>query len=165
VADEPYNLEMQPLEHPHAADCQVFLTADPDTVAEGCNVRPANPLSIANNADALRTRSQTLGYTRDWGELGGGVTYIALGHCHSAGTNNQTAFDENMGTGGKVLQNFFGQWQLNPAFERLMKNCLEWGTSAPRVAVDAIEGEYNPYSALPSVDKEGKPLQFIMSKM
>ena len=91
MADEPYNLEMQPLEHPHAADCQVFLTADPNTVAEGCNVRPANPLSIANNADALRTRSQTLGYTRDWGELGGGVTYIALGHCHSAGTNNQTA--------------------------------------------------------------------------
>ena len=63
-----------------------------------------------------------------------------------------------MGTGGKVLQNFFGQWQLNPAFERLMKNCLEWGTSAPRVAVDAIEGEYNPYSALPSVDKEVIPM-------
>ena len=38
VADEPYNLEMQPLEHPHAKECVEFLTADPETVAQGCRL-------------------------------------------------------------------------------------------------------------------------------
>jgi len=39
---------MQLLDHPHAKECVEFLRADPETVAEGCN---------------------TLGYTREWGEL------------------------------------------------------------------------------------------------
>ena len=47
---------------------------------------------------------------------------ITLGHCHTAGTNNQGAFDLNMGTGGKVLQTFFGQVSRLQSHDFPLKN-------------------------------------------
>ena len=57
-------------------------------------------------------------YERQIGSLGGGVVYIALGHCHSKAQR-----------GGQ----FEGPWRSAP-FQRLLENALGWGAEAQQPA-------------------------------
>ncbi len=72
-------------------------------------------------------RTRTLAYTRDVGS--GGVTYVALGHCHNALTNVQPFVDESVSADGTTPLEFRGSWETEP-FDRLLRNALAWGTGA-----------------------------------
>ena len=69
-------------------------------------------------------KTRALGYTREIGK--GGVTYFALGHCHSAANNVQPFVDPSVEPSGKTPLKFRGSWE-NPMFERLLRNAIEWG--------------------------------------
>ena len=69
-------------------------------------------------------RTRALGYTRRVGE--GGVTYLALGHCHSPTTNGQPFVDASVSPSGETPLTFRGPWETEP-FERLVRNAIAWG--------------------------------------
>ena len=70
-------------------------------------------------------KTRALGYTREVGK--GGVTYYALGHCHSPVNNVQPFVDSSVVKSGKTPLTFRGSWET-PEFERLLRNAIEWGT-------------------------------------
>ena len=72
-------------------------------------------------------RSRALGYTREVGR--GGVTYVALGHCHMPLTNVQPFVDESVSSDRTTPLEFRGSWDAEP-FDRLLRNALAWGTGA-----------------------------------
>jgi hypothetical protein len=59
-----------------------------------------------------------LGYTRELGQ--GGVTYIALGHCHNPASREGRPVVEGQPT-------FRGSWE-NDAFLKVLRNAIAWGT-------------------------------------
>lgn len=69
-------------------------------------------------------KTRVLGYVREIGK--GAVTYIALGHCHSAANNLQPFVDTSVDPAGTTPQVFRGSWQ-SPAFESLLRNGIAWG--------------------------------------
>jgi hypothetical protein len=69
-------------------------------------------------------KTRVLGYTREMGK--GGVTYIALGHCHSRITNRQPVVDPALHITGDRLHLFRGSWETEP-FEKLLRNGITWG--------------------------------------
>jgi type 1 glutamine amidotransferase len=114
--DEPYMIEVR-----DPASSKVLLTAPlgPDTSPEG--------FGFIYDADtALQEDGQTrvLGYTRTVGA--GAVTYIALGHCHSPGSNSQPFVDTNVDPEGKTPAVLRTTWEA-PAFQTLIRNAIEWG--------------------------------------
>jgi uncharacterized protein len=72
-------------------------------------------------------KSRALGYVRDLGK--GGVAYFALGHCLSAAHNMQSAAAPNGVRSEAPPKPFRGAWD-SPAFERLLRNAIEWGCGA-----------------------------------
>jgi type 1 glutamine amidotransferase len=109
VEDEPYFVELQ-----DPAATRILLTAEygPDAVAPAIGTLYPRDTSLL--ADG---KTRVLGYTREVGK--GGVTYFALGHCHSpavrAGRPSQPA-DE-------VPAVFHGAWE-SEAFMGLLRNAL-----------------------------------------
>lgn len=72
-------------------------------------------------------RTRVLGYVRDHGK--GAVAYFALGHCHTPATNIQPFVDASVDAEGKTPLHFRGPWE-SEAFERLLRNAIEWGLEA-----------------------------------
>ena len=73
-------------------------------------------------------KTRVLGYAREVGR--GEVAYIALGHCHSPTTNIQPFVDTSVSPDGTTPKLFRGAWETE-AFQRLLRNGLEWGFSRP----------------------------------
>ncbi len=72
-------------------------------------------------------RERVLGLLRAYGH--GAVAYFALGHCHTPTTNIQPFVDVSVDEAGKTPLEFRGPWQTD-AFERLLRNGVDWGLEA-----------------------------------
>jgi uncharacterized protein len=117
--DELYLIELQQPE-----TCHLLLT----TVLEK-DPSPAGFGFVYDQDTSLLPdgRTRALGYTREIGK--GGVTYIALGHCHSPANNVQPFVDPSVEPSGKTPLLFRGSWET-AEFERLLRNAIAWGTRA-----------------------------------
>jgi type 1 glutamine amidotransferase len=111
VKDEPYFIELQ---DPGAT--RILLTADygPDAVSPAVGTLYASDTSLQPDG-----RTRVLGYTRDVGQ--GGVTYFALGHCHSPASRQARPGDTTPAT-------LRGAWSID-AFTTLLRNAIAWGTA------------------------------------
>lgn len=115
VSDELYYIEL--LDRGHT---RILLTTE-------LPVDPAPDFGFSFDEDTSLLpdkKSRALGYTREVGL--GGVSYIALGHCHSAETNGQPFVDVSVDPEGKTPMQFRGSWESD-AFGRLLRNALAWG--------------------------------------
>lgn len=119
VADEPYFVEIQ-----HPESTRILLTADygPDAVSPAFGMVYDADTSLLPDG-----RTRALGYTREVGR--GGVTYIALGHCHNPADNIQPSVDASVDPEGRTPLTFRVPWET-PAFEQLLRNALRWGMGA-----------------------------------
>jgi type 1 glutamine amidotransferase len=118
VIDELYLIELQ---EPSA--CQVLLTTelDKDPSPPGFGFVYDQDTSLLPDG-----KTRVLGYTRELGK--GGVTYIALGHCHSPTDNRQRIVDASVRCSGDAPRLFRGSWETEP-FEQLLRNGITWGTA------------------------------------
>ncbi len=116
VADEPYFIEVQ-----DPASSRVLLSVEygPDAVASAIGTVYDEDTSLMPDG-----KTRVLGYTRDMGK--GGVTYIALGHCHNPRNNIQPSVDRSVDPEGKTPLTFHGPWQTD-AFQTLVRNAIRWG--------------------------------------
>jgi hypothetical protein len=119
VIDELYLIELQ-----QPSTCHVLLTTelDKDPSPPGFGFvydRDTSPLPDG--------KTRVLGYTRELGK--GGVTYIALGHCHSPTDNRQRMVDASVQTSGDTSRLCRGSWETAP-FEKLLRNGITWGLGA-----------------------------------
>jgi type 1 glutamine amidotransferase len=112
VEDEPYFIELQ-----HPASTRVLLTADygPGATSPTIGTLYAKDTSLQPDG-----RTRVLGYTRDVGQ--GGVTYVALGHCHNPAIRASRTQDPTDTT----PLTFRGSWETD-AFTTLLKNAIAWG--------------------------------------
>jgi uncharacterized protein len=116
VVDEPYMIEIQ-----DPASTRVLLTAE-----LGPDRSPPNFGFTYDEDTALMPDGKTrvLAYTRELGR--GGVTYIALGHCHSPATGGARRADPSLSADAQTPPAMHGAWEA-PAFETLLRNAIEWG--------------------------------------
>jgi len=112
VEDEPYFIELQ-----DPGSTRILLTAEygPDAVSPSIGTLYASDTSLQPDG-----RTRVLGYMREIGD--GGVTYFALGHCHSPVTRNAGATDTTQ-------PRFRGAWDAD-AFITLLRNTVAWGLRA-----------------------------------
>lgn len=117
VMDELYLIELQEPE-----TCRVLLTTELEK-----DPSPPGFGFVYDRDTALQPDGKTrvLGYIRDLGK--GAVTYIALGHCHSALNNVQPFVDQSVNPSGNTPRLFRGAWETAP-FERLLRNGIKWGS-------------------------------------
>ena len=115
VEDEPYFIELQ-----DPASTQILLTAEygPGAVSPSIGTLYATDTSLL--ADG---KTRVLGYTKPVGD--GGVTYFALGHCHSPASRAGRAADPSDTTPAT----FRGPWETG-AFTTLLGNAIDWGVKA-----------------------------------
>ena len=113
VIDEPYMIEIQ-----HPSETQLLLTAElgPDDSAPGTGFVYDEDTALLSNG-----KTRVLGYTRNVGK--GGVTYIALGHCHSPASQNRPSAAAATGDRPAVLRN---TWESD-AYIQLLRNAIQWG--------------------------------------
>ncbi len=118
VVDEPYMIELQ-----DPASSEVLLTAElgPDMSPPGFGF-----LYDEDTALMADGKTRVLGYTREVGK--GGVTYIALGHCHTPASNSQPFVDRSVNAEGRTPLLLRSTWEAEP-FETLMRNAIDWGLS------------------------------------
>jgi type 1 glutamine amidotransferase len=116
VADEPYFVEIQ-----DPAATRVLLTAEygPDAVSSAIGTIYDKDTSLMDDG-----KTRALGYTRDVGR--GGVTYIALGHCHNPTNNVQQSVHESVDPNGTTPLLFRVPWETAP-FQTLVRNAITWG--------------------------------------
>ena len=114
--DEPYMIEVQ-----HPSETRLLLTAElgPDVSPPGFGF--AYDEDTALQADG---KTRALGFTRDIGK--GGVTYIALGHCHSPASNSQPFVDPSVEESGVTPTVLRVTWESD-AYMQLLRNAIEWG--------------------------------------
>ncbi len=114
--DEPYMIEVQNL-----AESRVFLTAElgPDNSPPGFGFDYDEDTALLPDG-----KTRVLGYNRDLGE--GGVTFIALGHAHSPGSNIQPVVDDSVIAAGVDPSVIRDTWE-NDAFKQLLSNAIDWG--------------------------------------
>jgi type 1 glutamine amidotransferase len=114
VEDEPYFIELQ-----DPGSTQILLTADYGASA----VSPAiGALYSADTSLLPDGRTRVLGYTREVGD--GGVTYVALGHCHNPAIRAGRPADP----ADMTPPTFHGPWET-AAFNTLLRNAIAWGVS------------------------------------
>ncbi|MEA3216626.1 MAG: uncharacterized protein QOJ19_2782 [Acidimicrobiia bacterium] len=120
VEDELYLIEMLDL-----ASSQVLLTTElaRDPSPPGFGFVYERDTSVQPDG-----RTRVLGYTRSVGS--GGVTYLALGHCHGPASNTQPFVDTSVASDNRTPLVFHGSWDAAP-FQTLLRNAMAWGT-APR---------------------------------
>lgn len=116
VVDEPYFIEVQ-----DPPSTRVLLTAEygPDAVSPAIGTIYEKDTSLQPDG-----KTRVLGYTRDVGS--GGVTYIALGHCHNPTDNVQRSVDLSVDREGTTPLTFRVPWET-PAFQTLVRNAINWG--------------------------------------
>jgi len=116
VIDEPYMIEVQ-----DPATTRVLLTAElgPDTSPPGFGFAYDEDTALMPDG-----KTRVLGYTRDIGK--GGVTYIAIGHCHNPSTNVQPFVDTSVDPEGKTPPTLRQTWETS-AFQSLIRNSIDWG--------------------------------------
>ena len=115
VEDEPYFIELQ-----DPGSTQILLTADYGASA----VSPAIGALYASDTSLQPDgRTRVLGYAREIGD--GGVTYLALGHCHNPAIRAARPPDPNDTT----PPIFRGPWET-AAFVTLLRNAIAWGVGA-----------------------------------
>jgi type 1 glutamine amidotransferase len=115
VEDEPYFVELQ-----DSGATRVLLTAEygPDAVSPVIGTLYATDTSL--QADG---KTRVLGYTRQVGA--GGVTYLALGHCHNPAIRAARTPDP----ADTTPPTFRGSWESD-AFISLLRNAIAWGLRA-----------------------------------
>jgi type 1 glutamine amidotransferase len=120
VVDELYLIELLDL-----ARCRILLTTElaHDPSPNGFGFVYDRDSSILPDG-----KTRVLGYTRDVGK--GGVTYIALGHCHSPLSNVQPFVDASVEPSGATPKTFRGAWETRE-FENLLRNAMRWGIASP----------------------------------
>jgi len=116
VEDEPYFIELQ-----DPASTRILLTADYGPGATSPAIGTLYPSDTSLQPDA---KTRVLGYTRDVGR--GGVTYVALGHCHNPAIRASRAPDPTDTT----PLTFRGAWETD-AFLTLLRNAVVRG-AGPR---------------------------------
>jgi hypothetical protein len=119
VIDELYLIELQ-----HLSTSHVLLTTelDKDPSPPGFGFVYDRDTSLLPDG-----KTRVLGYTRELGK--GGVTYIALGHCHSPTDSRQRLVDASVHTSGDASRLCRGSWETAP-FEKLLRNGIAWGIGA-----------------------------------
>lgn len=116
VTDEPYFIEVQ---DPPSSRVLLSVEYGPDAVASAIGTVYDEDTSLLPDG-----KTRVLGYTRDVGK--GGVTYIALGHCHNPTDNVQPSVDRSVDPEGRTPLTFREPWQTD-AFQTLMRNAIRWG--------------------------------------
>jgi hypothetical protein len=113
VEDEPYFVELQ-----HPGSTRLILTAEygPEA-ATSPTIGTLYPSDTSLLPDG---KTRALGYTREVGK--GGVTYVALGHCH----NPQIRAGRTTDPLDSSPLTFRGSWEV-AAFTTLLKNAIAWG--------------------------------------
>jgi hypothetical protein len=111
VEDEPYFIELR-----HPASAEILLTADYGATGRWPVVEKLYGTDTSVQSDG---KTRVLGYTRRVG--GGGVTYLALGHCH----NPYSRTGRNAGAGNELPPTFRGPWKSG-AFTTLLDNAITW---------------------------------------
>ena len=116
VMDELYLIEVQ-----DPARCHILLTTElaKDPSPQGFGFVYDRDTSVLPDG-----KTRVLGYTREVGK--GGVTYFALGHCHSPLSNVQPFVDASVEASGTTPKTFRGSWETRE-FETLLRNALKWG--------------------------------------
>lgn len=117
--DELYLIELQDPDNSH-----VLLTTqlDKDPSPKGFGFVYDKDTSLLPDG-----KTRVLGYTRQLGS--GGVTYFALGHCHSPINNVQPFVDASVEPSGTTPKTFRGSWETRE-YETLLRNALRWGIGA-----------------------------------
>jgi len=115
VEDEPYFIELQ-----DAGSTRILLSADygPSAVSPAIGTLYASDTSLQPDG-----RTRVLGYTREVGK--GGVTYVALGHCHNPAIRAARTVDPTDAT----PPTFRGSWESDE-FILLLRNAIAWGVGA-----------------------------------
>jgi hypothetical protein len=114
VEDEPYFIELQ-----DPASTRIFLTAGYGPGATSPTIGTLYPTDTSLQPDGV---TRVLGYVRPIGR--GGVTYIALGHCHDPAARAGRAVDPTDTT----PLTFRGSWETD-AFTTLLRNAIAWGVA------------------------------------
>jgi hypothetical protein len=111
VEDEPYFIELQ-----DPGSTRIVLTAvyGPDAVSPAIETLYGSDTSLQQDG-----RTRVLGYTRAVGN--GGVTYVALGHCHTRASHPADPGDTTPPV-------FRGAWD-STAFIGLLRNAITLGTT------------------------------------
>ena len=115
VEDEPYFIELQ-----DPKSTRIFLTADYGPGATSPTIGTLYPSDTSLQADG---KTRVLGYTRAVGA--GGVTYVALGHCHNPAIRASRVVDPTDTT----PLTFRGSWESD-AFATVLRNAIAWGMGA-----------------------------------
>jgi type 1 glutamine amidotransferase len=116
VEDEPYFIELQ-----DPGSTRILLTADYGAGATSPAIGTLYPSDTSLQPDG---RTRVLGYTRRVGR--GGVTYVALGHCHNPVIRAALAPDPTDTT----PPTFRGSWECD-AFLTLLRNAMARAVSSP----------------------------------
>ena len=119
VTDELYLIELQ---HPETTRLLLTTELEKDPSPPGFGFVYDQDTSLLPDG-----KTRAIGYTREIGK--GGVTYFALGHCHSPMNNVQPFVDASVEPSGKTPLLFRGAWET-PEFEQLLRNGIEWGTAS-----------------------------------
>ncbi len=110
--DEPYFIELQ-----DPASTRILLTADYGPAADW----PIAGALYGSDTSLLPDgRTRVIGYTREVGV--GGVTYVALGHCHNPAIRAARPPDP----ADTTPPTFRGSWE-NAGFLVLLRNAVAWG--------------------------------------
>jgi len=119
AVDEPYFIEVQ-----EPAASRVLLTAEygPEAVSTAIGTIYETDTSLLPDG-----KTRVIGYTRDLGA--GGVTYIALGHCHNPTNNVQGSVDRSVHPEGVTPLTFRDPWETAP-YQTLIRNGILWGVGA-----------------------------------
>jgi hypothetical protein len=115
VDDEPYFVELQ-----DPASTRILLTAEYGPSAVPPSIGTVYPSDTSLQSDG---KTRVLGYTREIGK--GGVTYIALGHCHNPAIRAGRPAEPSDGTPAT----FHGAWDSED-FTLLLSNAIAWGTGS-----------------------------------
>jgi uncharacterized protein len=119
VEDEPYFIELQ-----HPQSTRILLTADYGPAATSPAIGTLYSSDTSLQPDG---KTRVLGYTRPVGQ--GGVTYVALGHCHNPAIRASRVVDPTDTT----PLTFRGSWESD-AFVTLLRNAIAWGVGGSRRA-------------------------------
>jgi type 1 glutamine amidotransferase len=123
VMDELYLIELR------APDASRVLLSTSDLDAEDPAPRSFGFSYGEDTSVGPDGRTRPIGFVREHGA--GAVAYFALGHCHTPSTNIQPFVDASVDAEGTTPPHFRGPWETD-AFERLLRNGIDWGLEARR---------------------------------